>query len=129
MSATVELQEAIVAAAEALDGLSGVYDGPPARTNFPYLVVDCSGEKDWSSKLLQGREIEVKLSLWDHPGPRFLALEEAMATCSLQGRSLATWYISSLVVQERKRTRSPEGAWGSHVTLRARLLASGGGNQ
>lgn len=123
MSAAAELQAAIVAATSSLPALSGVYDGPPARAEFPYLVVDCSSERDWSASLQHGREIEVKLVLWGHPGPRFLDLEEALQECALPGRTLANWSVSSLALAERKRTRSPEGAWGSHLTLRARLLA------
>lgn len=130
MTAGAELQEAIVSAALPITELRGVFEGPPARADFPYLVVDCGQEKDWSCKGLEGREVTVLLTLWDDQGARLLALEGALQDTALQSRDLPQWKVSSLNLTEKKKVRSAEGPWASQLTLRARLLkrTTGGGD-
>ena len=65
MSAGVAMQAALVAALQTLDELTGVYDGPPARAPFPYAVVDCGMESDWSHKSGTGREVRSAVTLYD----------------------------------------------------------------
>ncbi len=72
MSAASELQAALVAALAAADGIagvaSGVYDGPPARAAFPYLVIGDGLSFDWSHKTGRGREHRLAVTIWDEAG-------------------------------------------------------------
>ena len=80
MSAGGALQAAL---AEALAGeprLSGIYDGPPARTAFPYAVIDAGNESDWSHKSGDGREVLVGLTVWDEEPARLAELADIAET-------------------------------------------------
>ena len=59
MSAGGALQTAIAGALNAIAGLTGVFDGPPARASFPYSTIDAATESDWSHKSGDGREVMV----------------------------------------------------------------------
>jgi hypothetical protein len=122
MTAGAELQAAIVKATLDINGLKGVFEGPPARAEYPYLVIDCGTEKDWSCGSREGREVTVILTLWDEEGARLLETEHALRERAIASRVLNGWNLSSLVLGETKRVRSAEGPWAAHIRLRARLL-------
>ena len=65
MSAGGALQTAIAAALAPIDGLTGVFDGPPARAAYPYATLDATTEGDWSHKSGIGREVLVAITIWD----------------------------------------------------------------
>lgn len=65
MSAGLALQEALARLLSDEPGLTGIYDGPPARAAFPYVVIDAGSESDWSHKSGVGREVLLALTVWD----------------------------------------------------------------
>lgn len=130
MSAAAELQVAIVAALSAADGIagvaSGVFDGPPARAAFPYLVIGETLCFDWSTKSGRGHEHRVTLSAWDEAGrtARILALTAAAGSAiealppDLPGHLIVT------VQPVRERlVRAPGGPWAGSVEYRVRTVA------
>jgi hypothetical protein len=70
MSAGGALQEAVAGALAGQADLTGVYDGPPARAAFPYVVLDGGTEMDWSPKSGGGREVLLAVTLRDEQPPR-----------------------------------------------------------
>ena len=64
MSAGGNLQASLAGALTALE-ITGVFDGPPARASFPYVVIDAGMESDWSHKSGEGREVLVAVTVWD----------------------------------------------------------------
>lgn len=125
MTAGAELQAAIVSATDAIGELKGVFEGPPARADFPYLVVDCGTEKAWNCRLRDGREVVAQLTLWDDHSARLMELEESLQDCALSSRELPNWRVSSLALLDKKKVRSADGPWASHLTLRVRLMKTG----
>jgi hypothetical protein len=122
MSATIALQGALVARLDQGGHLSGVYHDAPPRALFPYAVLNCSDERDWSCTGRQGREIILQLVLWDEQPSRLLSLESIV---ELELSSLATgpdWYLSTLVLTGKRRSRDPGGPWSCMFELRARLI-------
>ncbi len=64
MGAGLAMQRLMVAALTGIDGLA-VFDGPPADTAPPYLVIGPELITDWSTKTGTGHEHRVQLRLWD----------------------------------------------------------------
>src|SRR6476469_6746131 len=95
MSATLELQSAIVAGLEQSQRLSGVYHDAPARASFPYAVLNCSDERDWSCKGRQGREIVLQLSLWDDQPSRLLTMEGDLEEDLRAIATSSDWHLST----------------------------------
>jgi len=122
MTAGAELQAAVVAATSSLELLRGVFDGPPARAEFPYLVVDCSVEKAWNCSAHAGREVTCELTLWDDQPARILELEDALEKKIGQLASLPSWQLSSCSFQEKRKVRNPSGPWSCALRFRARML-------
>lgn len=122
MTAGAELQAAVVAAVGAVAGLSGVYDGAPARAAFPYLVIDCGSEASWDFRGRIGREVAIELSLWDDQSARLLDFEPAIEARMSQLGALNGWKIASLVFAGKKKVRSANGPWACSLSYRGRLL-------
>lgn len=124
MSATIALQAALVARLDQGQRLSGVFHDAPARAPYPYAVLNCSDERDWSCKGRQGREIALQLVLWDEQPSRLLALESDIEL-DLDGLGTGPdWHLSSLVLTGKRRSRDPGGPWSCMFELRARLIES-----
>jgi hypothetical protein len=102
--------------------LSGVYHDAPARARFPYAVLNCSDERDWSCKGRGGREIALQLVLWDEQPSRLLALESAIEVKLVAPRTGPDWHLSTLVLTGKRRSRDPGGPWSCMFELRARLI-------
>jgi len=129
MSGAVEsLQTAIVAQLRAhpgLQGLTGVYDGPPPRAAYPYAAIAEGLVSDWSTKTEPGREVRFAVTLWDdgEGAARLHALmAEAEAAMATLPRSLGVWRIASLVFTRGLVARDPAGPWAGLVEHRIRLL-------
>jgi hypothetical protein len=125
MSATIALQGALVASLEQGGLLKGVFLDAPARTQFPYAVLNCSDERDWSCKDRQGREIALQLELWDEQPSRLLEvesdIERELGSVALHSQ----WHLSTLVLTGKRRTRTPGSPWSCTFELRARLIEIG----
>jgi hypothetical protein len=60
------MQRLMVAALSGLSGVTGVFDGPPADAEAPYLVIGPELLSDWSTKTETGHEHRVQVRVWDH---------------------------------------------------------------
>lgn len=129
MSAALELQAALVAALGARDGIagvvSGIYDGPPARAAFPYILIGDALSFDWSTKTERGREHRVGLVVWDEAGrgARLQALVAAIedAVEGLAG-DLPNSRIVSVALVRSRIARTVGGPWAGLVEHRVRTL-------
>jgi hypothetical protein len=131
MSEAVQaVQAAAIAALAAHPALSaaltGIYDGPPPRSAFPYVSITDGLVSDWSTKTATGREIRLALTLWDDG-------EEASRLHSLMGhiedaiaampRDLPGWRVASNVFLRSFVVRDPAGPWAGLVEHRIRILS------
>jgi hypothetical protein len=123
MSAGGALQQALAGALESVAGLAGIYDGPPARAAYPYVVLDAGSESDWSHKSAEGREVMVAVTLWDEQPARMQALADAVEGCVGAVSVVAGWQLVSLRLVRRRVVRDVAGPWATAVDFRARLLA------
>lgn len=124
MSAGGAIQEALAAALDTVEELTGVYDGPPARAAFPYAAIDASLETDWSHKSGGGREVMVAVTVWDDQSARLQPLaddcEEKVLNLALDG----AWQLVALRLIRRRTIRDVAGPWATAIDFRARLLAA-----
>ena len=125
MSAGGALQTAIAAALNAIDGLTGVFDGPPARAAYPYVALDATTETDWSHKSGAGREVMVAITVWDDQPVRLHGLADAVEA-GLQAIGTVTgWELVTMRLVRRRVVRDVAGPWAAAVDYRARMLAGG----
>jgi hypothetical protein len=128
--ATLVLQTALVAALSAHPVLSqsvtGVYDGPPARPAFPYIVIGDGPVSDWSTKTATGREIRLSLNVWDD-GEEATRLHQLIGhvedAVSALPRNLPGWRVVSNIFLRSLLARDPAGPWAGLVEFRVRLLS------
>lgn len=123
MSAGGALQEAAAAALAGVAGLTGVYDGPPARAAFPYVVLDGGTEVDWSHKSGGGREVLLAVTLWDEQPARLQAQVDAVEAAVAGIGAVAGWQLASIHFLRRRIHRDVAGPWAAAIDFRARLLA------
>lgn len=122
MSAGGALQEAAATALLGEAELTGVYDGPPARAAFPYVVLDGGTETDWGHKSGGGREVLLAVTLWDEQPARLRALVDAVDARVLAVSSVAGWQLVSIAFLRRRIVRDVAGPWAAAMDFRARLL-------
>jgi hypothetical protein len=124
MSAGVVLQTTVVSALAGVSGLTGVFDGPPARAAYPYAAIDASVESDWSHKSGTGREVLLAVTLWDDQPERLQDLADLVEAGVLAVAKTDGWQLVSLVLTRRKTVRDVAGPWASALNFRARMLAA-----
>ena len=124
MSAGGALQEVLAARLDALAELTGIYDGPPARAAYPYVVIDAGNESDWSHKNGTGREVLVALTIWDDQSVRLQVLADAVEAAVAGAGSPVGWSLVSLRFVRRRTIRDVAGPWAAAVDFRARLLSA-----
>lgn len=125
MSAGGALQAAIASALTGVDGLTGVFDGPPARAAYPYVALDATTETDWSHKSGVGREVMVAITLWDDQPVRLHALADGIEAAIEAVGSVAGWQLVTMQLVRRRVVRDVAGPWAAAVDFRARMLAAG----
>ena len=124
MSAGGALQTAIATALSGVGGLTGVFDGPPARAAYPYVALDATTESDWSHKSGAGRQVMVAVTLWDDE-PTWLHqiadwIEVAMGSLA----PVAGWQLVTMQLVRRRIMRDVAGPWAAAIDFRARMLAT-----
>jgi len=123
MSAGGSLQMAIAAALSNVEGLSGVFDGPPARASYPYAALDATTESDWGHKSGDGREVLVAITLWDDQPTRLHELADQIES-ALQGLpTVDGWQLVTMRLVRRRVLRDVAGPWAAAIDFRARMLA------
>ena len=123
MSAGGALQARIAAVLGEIDGLTGVFDGPPARAAYPSAALDATTETDWSHKSANGREVMVAITIWDDQPVRLHALADAVEAAAANLGSLAGWQLVTMRLVRRRVVRDVAGPWAAAVDFRARMLA------
>jgi hypothetical protein len=123
VSAGGALQSAIAAALNQLGGLTGVFDGPPARAAYPYAEIDATTESDWSHKNGDGREVMVAITVWDDQPVRLHALADDVETAVENLGAVAGWQVVTMRLVRRRVVRDVAGPWAAAVDFRARMLA------
>ena len=123
MSAGGAIQTAIAGALGGVDGLTGVFDGPPARAAYPYVTVDASSESDWGHKSGDGREVLIGLTVWDDQPMRLHALADAVEASVEAVGWVAGWQLVTLRLMRRRVVRDVAGPWAAAIDFRARMLA------
>ena len=125
MSAGGALQTEIAAALGRIEGLSGVFDGPPARASYPYVALDATTESDWSHKSGEGREVLVAITVWDdQPVGLHSQADEVEAALQAPG-PIDAWQLVTMRLVRRRVVRDVAGPWAAAVDFRARMLALG----
>lgn len=123
MSAGGQIQAVLAGALTTLE-VTGVYDGPPARAPFPYVVLDAGQEADWSHKSGSGREVLVALTVWDDQPARLQGLADAAEGAVIATSAVEGWQLVSLRLIRRRTVRDVAGPWATAIDFRARLLAN-----
>lgn len=123
MSAGGKLQAALAGTLGALE-VTGVFDGPPARAPYPYVVVDAGLETDWSHKSGDGREVLVAVTVWDDQPARLHELADAAEAAVAGTSAVEGWKLVSLRMIRRRTVRDVAGPWAVAMDFRARLLAN-----
>lgn len=123
MSAGGALQTAIAAALNTVEGLTGVFDGPPARAAYPYVALDTTTETDWSHKSGDGREVLVAITLWDDQPVRLHGLADEIEACLQNLGGAEAWQLVTMRLVRRRVVRDVAGPWAAAIDFRARMLA------
>jgi hypothetical protein len=125
--AAAALRSAAIEAIESLD-LGGVYPGPPLQSAFPYAMVECGAETDWSHKSGVGRELRLAVTLRDcgERPERAQAFAEVVEAALAAGLDVEGWRLVTLALV-RSRTvaegRGGKAGWAVAIDYRARMLA------
>lgn len=122
MSAGGSLQEAVAAALGTNTQLTGVFDGPPARAAFPYVVLDGGTEVDWSHKSGSGREVLLAATLWDEQPARLYEQIDNIEAAVESVNAVNGWDLVSITFLRRRILRDVAGPWAAAIDFRARLL-------
>lgn len=117
---------AALRAADGLDALSGIHDGPPAGAALPYLAIGETAASDWSVKDRRGRELRVQLVIWDEAA-RVGRLHALMALAGDAVEAIAPgldgWRIASIAfLRSRIRRDAAGGPWAGIVDYRIRVM-------
>ncbi|MGB5484870.1 DUF3168 domain-containing protein [Parasphingorhabdus sp.] len=109
-----------------LTGLvSGIYDGPPPRADFPYIALATGASLDWSHKGGVGRELSLALTAYDDGETaarlhRVMALVEETLESGLDDP--LGWQIVTFDFRRTRILRSAVSPWSGLVEYRARVL-------
>jgi hypothetical protein len=124
MSAGGALQSAIAGALNAVDGLTGVFDGPPARAAYPYVALDATTETDWGHKTGVGREVMVAITVWDDQPVRLHDLADGVETAVAALPPIQAWQLVTMELIRRRIVRDVAGPWAAAIDFRAHMLAA-----
>jgi len=127
--AVAAVQAALLAALKAHPVLStrvtGLYDGPPPRAAYPYIVVSDSVAIDFSSKTARGRDISLVVTLWDEArGPHMMHDTMSLIEDAVQAipTALGGWQVASLNFVRSRLLRTASGPWSGLVEHRVRVI-------
>ena len=105
--------------------VTGVYDGPPADSVYPYIAISDGSTTDWSHKTGRGREHRLSIALWDDglsPARLHALMAEAEDVIEAMPRDLDGHRIASLTFLRGRIVRDPDGPWAGRLDYRIRTL-------
>jgi len=105
--------------------VSGIYDGPPPRAAWPYMVIDDGSTSDWSHKSGRGREHRIGIVIWDDgDSPARLHRLMAETEIAIEGieSDLDGHSLVSMVFLRSRVARDAGGPWAGLIQYRARTL-------
>ncbi|MEM8917675.1 MAG: DUF3168 domain-containing protein [Pseudomonadota bacterium] len=121
----VSLVSALQDSAELMEMISGVYDGPPPRAEFPYVSLTTSASRDWSHKTGTGRALSIGLTVHDS-GTSAVRIGAIMARVEAALEQELTdpddWQIVTFTFRRSRIVRSATGPWRGLIEYRARCL-------
>lgn len=130
MSSALEaVQQALVATLSGhvalMDMVSGIFDGPPPRADFPYIALATGASLDWSHKGGVGRELSLALAVHDDGETaarlhRVMALVEDALESGLADP--AGWQIVTFDFRRTRILRSAVSPWSGLIEYRVRVL-------
>lgn len=108
-----------------VDLISGIFDGPPPRADFPYIALATGASLDWSHKGGVGRELSLALTIHDDAETaarvhRVMALVEEALEEGLDDP--AGWQIVTFDFRRTRILRRATGPWSGLVEYRAKVL-------
>lgn len=125
MSFEAELQDAALAALQAVEGTNGVFLERPARATPPYLVLGEMLSADWGAKGLTGHEVRLQVRVHDQgeSWSRTAALQGA-AGRAIEGlpRQIGSWRLGSVVLLRARTARDGSSGWLGTVEYRVRAM-------
>ncbi|MEP2987658.1 MAG: DUF3168 domain-containing protein [Parasphingorhabdus sp.] len=130
MSSALEaVQTSLVASLQShqpvMDMVTGIFDGPPARAKFPYIVMATGASLDWGHKTGEGRELSLALTVHDD-GISAARLHRIMARIEEalnDGVSdPSDWQIVTFDFRRTRILRSAISPWNGLIEYRARCL-------
>ena len=109
------------------EAVSGIYDGPPPRAEYPYVSLSTGASLDWSHKTGAGRLLSIGLTVHDS-GDSAARIHQIMAMIEaiLEGglADPAEWQIVTFAFHRSRILRSATGPWRGLIEYRARCLQS-----
>ena len=107
------------------DLISGIFDGPPPRADFPYIALATGASLDWSHKGGVGRELSLALTIHDDGETaarlhRLMALVEEALEPGLEDP--AGWQIVTFDFRRTRIVRRAAAPWSGLVEYRAKVL-------
>lgn len=128
-NAVEAVQASMIAALQShaplMDGISGIYDGPPPRATFPYAAMATGASNDWSHKTGIGRELSLAIAVHDDGASaarlhRVMAWIEEALTAGLSNPD--GWQIVTFTFRRNRILRSAISPWSGLIEYRARCL-------
>ncbi len=108
------------------DVVTGVFDGPPRRADFPYAMIADTVWTDWSVKDAPGCEIRMGIAVLDEGNSPLRVnhlLDAAMDAIDGLARDLDGWRVASLVFVRARSLQTARGPWHGLVEYRVRVMA------
>jgi hypothetical protein len=129
IGASEAMQAALVTAltghAPLAESVSGVFDGPPAQADYPYVAIGGGATSDWSHKTGRGREHRLAVTIWDDgdsPARLHRLMAEIEEAVEHIPPDLEDHRIISLNFLRSRVIRDADGPWAGIVEYRARTL-------
>ena len=113
MSASLAVQQALVAALAGVAGVTGVYDGPALDAAAPYLVVGPDLMGDAGHKSGAAHEHRVAVTAWDDR-PGVARLKTVLGAVEAAATALSGEWAGHRIVQARLLRQSlgaPQDGW------------------
>lgn len=127
MNAEQTWQATLLIMLRSINGLNGVYEGPPVKASEPWAELGELLSLDWSTKDMAGRELRSTVFVRDRTETPSRLHDLAAAVngaVMATGPTLDDWRIASLVLIRTRIIRDRPGGWTAIIEHRVRMLQS-----